>query len=130
MNTDHQLGLLLSCSLPNLKPEYEIETIHIPAVENIITLVCVQLNIYRQYLFIKDRKPKRVYARQLVMYFLSTVENLSPSEIGEVLDLKDRSIQHGLAQLRGYLDVYDNVRSDVSAIINLLNPVEAVKLAS
>src|SRR3954471_15989597 len=72
MNTDHQKGLLLSCSLPNLKPEYEIETIHIPAVENIITLVCVQLNIYRQYLFVKDRKPKRVYARQLVMYFLST----------------------------------------------------------
>lgn len=113
-------GLILSCTVHRFKTEYDLPE-QTPAIENILTLVCSHLNIYRQYLFVKDRKTRRVYARHLTMYVLRESGRLSPEEIAEVFDCHTNTVEHGLKTIDNQRAYYDDLQRDLREIFLLLN---------
>jgi chromosomal replication initiation ATPase DnaA len=88
-------------------------------VELIINIVCDYFNVDILELKNKSRYRKYVYARQLIMYFL-TREQITLKEIGKIFNRDHTTVVHANRTIRNLLYSDDNVQEDVAKIKILL----------
>ena len=105
---DHQLGLILSCSVLT-------NQLFSDPVQNILNKVAKHFEKHQSYLFIRDRKPKRVYMRQICIYLLLQ-EGFSRRDVAGIFDMEVNSIQNANKTITDLLDVDVDVRADLVKI--------------
>lgn len=106
---DHQLGLIISCSV------IENSQLFSDPVQNILNKVAKHFDKHQSYLFVKDRKPKRVYMRQICIYLLLQ-ESLSIRDIANIFGVSPSVIWGANKTIVGLIDVDTDVRADLVKI--------------
>ena len=101
---DHSLGLILSCYAIYEKP-YSDE------IQSVLNQVSSYFGKHVSYLFVKDRKPQRIYMRQLAILIM-TRRGISRYEIGNVFEIDTDTVGHHFKVIKGLLDVDLEARAD------------------
>jgi chromosomal replication initiation ATPase DnaA len=107
--TQEALGYILSCTVKRDPVSFR------PKIQNILNRVAGYFHKHPSWLFVKDRKTERVYARQLCIYLLRD-ENITERETAEIFGIEIKVVSYHRAKIKGFLKVDESVQEDVKAL--------------
>ena len=91
-------------------------------IEKVISKSCDHFKISRNDLFSSSRKQQIAYARQLVMYILSTNYNIPQTVIGDNVGGRDRStVAHAIDRIGSLIKTDQMIKNDYDTIIKCVN---------
>ena len=82
---------------------------------NIINKVCSMFRKHSSYLFVRDKKHKRVYMRQLCIYLLR-LNGFTEADTADIFGLKREVINYPYKKIKDLLTVDKDVQEDMERL--------------
>jgi chromosomal replication initiation ATPase DnaA len=116
-------------TMPGLIPRFG----EIQRPRDIINVVCATMDITPQEIKSRTRKHEIVWARQLAMWWLKKIMNLSLTEIGRIFKRNHATVIHAIKTVDNLVETDPNCRKQHRSIKTHLNygmkNIETVRIA-
>lgn len=102
---DHLLGQILSCQMLYEKP-YQDEA------QNILFKVAGYFGKHPSYLMVRDRKPKRIYMRQIAIFILLNT-GMSQNDVAAIFHITQQAVDQHQKKVYGFIKVDSVFRMEI-----------------